>query len=168
MKIGNLEIKNRFVRSATYEAMAHEGHVTDKHVELYKNLAEGGAGLIITGYAYVQKSGMAFGEMMGVNDDELISGLRRIADIVHKHDKDCKIALQIVHCGRQSRPLENTLAPSDSFLLRVNLLFKNCAVILLQDKIISQTLYKSFADTEYPRNTVRKAGWGCPCGDPYY
>ena len=54
MKIGNLEIKNRFVRSATYEGMAHEGHVTDKHVELYKNLAEGGVGLIITGYSYVQ------------------------------------------------------------------------------------------------------------------
>jgi len=112
MKIGNLEIKNRFVRSATYEGMAHEGIVTDKHVELYKNLAEGGVGLIITGYAYVQKSGMAFEEMMGADNDELISDLRRIADIVHGHSKDCKIALQIAHCGRQSRALENTLAPS--------------------------------------------------------
>ena len=113
MKIGNLEIKNRFVRSATYEGMAtEEGHVTDKHVELYKNLAEGGVGLIITGYTYVQKSGIAFAEKMGIHNDELISGLRRIADIVHEHSEDCKIALQLVHCGRQSRPLKNTLAPS--------------------------------------------------------
>ena len=112
MKIGNLEIKNRFVRSATYEGMAHEGHVTDKHVELYKNLAEGGVGLIITGYTYVQKSGIAFTEKMGIHNDELISGLLRIADIVHEHSEDCKIALQLVHCGRQSRPLKNTLAPS--------------------------------------------------------
>jgi len=112
MKIGNLEIKNRFVRSATYEGMAHEGHVTDKHVELYKNLAEGGVGLIITGYTYVQKSGIAFAEKMGIHNDELISGLLRIADIVHEHSEDCKIALQLVHCGRQSRPLKNTLAPS--------------------------------------------------------
>jgi 2,4-dienoyl-CoA reductase-like NADH-dependent reductase (Old Yellow Enzyme family) len=112
MKIGNLKIKNRFVRSATYEGMAHEGHVTDKHVELYKDLAEGGVGLIITGYTYVQKSGIAFAEKMGIHNDELISGLRRIADIVHEHSEDCKIALQLVHCGRQSRPLKNTLAPS--------------------------------------------------------
>ncbi len=113
MNIGNLVIKNRFVRSATYEGMAtEEGHVTDKLVELYKNLALGGVGLIITGYAYVQKSGMAFDTQMGVYSDDLISGLHKIADVVHKNSPDCKIALQIVHCGRQSRHLQNTLAPS--------------------------------------------------------
>ena len=112
MNIGKLEIKNRFVRSATYEGMAHEGHVTDKHVELYKNLAEGGVGLIITGYAYVQKSGIAFEEMTGIYDDDLIPGLRKIADIVHEHGDGCKVVKQIVHCGRQSRYLKNTLAPS--------------------------------------------------------
>ncbi len=112
-KIGNLEIKNRFVRSATYEGMAtEEGHVTDKLVELYKKLAEGGVGLIITGYAYVQQSGIAFDTQMGVYNDDLIPGLSKIADIVHKYSQDCKIALQIVHCGRQSRHLEKTLAPS--------------------------------------------------------
>lgn len=53
-KIGSIEIKNRFVRSATFEGMAtEEGYVTDKQVELYKALAKGGVGLIITGYAYV-------------------------------------------------------------------------------------------------------------------
>ena len=58
-KIGNLEIKNRFVRSATYEGMAtEEGYVTEKLIELYKKLAEGGVGLILTGYTYVQKSGI--------------------------------------------------------------------------------------------------------------
>ena len=53
-KIGSIEIKNRFIRSATFERMATEdGYVTDKHIKLYKELAEGGVGLIITGYAYV-------------------------------------------------------------------------------------------------------------------
>ena len=113
MNIGKLEIKNRFIRSATYEGMAtEEGHVTDNLVELYKNLAEGGVGLIITGYAYIQLSGIAFDTQLGVYNDDLIPGLSKIADIVHKHSQDCKIALQIVHCGRQSRHLKNTLAPS--------------------------------------------------------
>ena len=53
-KIGSIEIKNRFVRSATFEGMAtEEGYVTDQHIELYKTLAKGGVGLIITGLSYV-------------------------------------------------------------------------------------------------------------------
>ncbi len=112
-KIGNLEIKNRFVRSATFEGMAtEEGYVTEKLINLYKELAEGGVGLIITGYSYVQKSGKAFDNQTGVDDDDLIPGLSKIANIVHENSQDCKIALQIAHSGRQSRHLENTLAPS--------------------------------------------------------
>ncbi len=112
-KIGQLNIKNRFIRSATYEGMAtEEGQVTDKHVTLYKNLAEGGVGLIITGYAYVQRSGIAFDKQLGAYNDDLIHGLSKIADIIHKYGDDCKVVLQLVHCGRQSRHLEIRLAPS--------------------------------------------------------
>ncbi|GAH82279.1 unnamed protein product, partial [marine sediment metagenome] len=54
-KIGKIEIKNRFVRSATYEhAASEDGSVTDELILLYKTLAEGGVGLIITGLSYVQ------------------------------------------------------------------------------------------------------------------
>jgi 2,4-dienoyl-CoA reductase-like NADH-dependent reductase (Old Yellow Enzyme family) len=112
-KIGSIEIKNRFVRSATFEGMATEdGYVTDKHIKLYKELAEGGVGLIITGYAYIQESGKAFDKQSGVSRDDFIPGLSRIAEIVHKNGDDCKVALQIAHCGHQSRFLENTIAPS--------------------------------------------------------
>jgi len=112
-KIGTIEIKNRFVRSATFEGMASEdGYVTEKHLELYKNLAKGGVGLIITGYAYILESGRAFDKQTGASKDEFIPGLSKIAEIVHKNGKDCKVALQIAHCGRQSRILENTIAPS--------------------------------------------------------
>ena len=57
-EIGGMIVKNRLVRSATYEHMASEGgRVTHKLVKLYRTLAEGGVGLIITGAAYVQLSG---------------------------------------------------------------------------------------------------------------
>jgi len=112
-KIGSLEIKNRFIRSATFEGMATEdGYVTDKHIKLYKKLAEGGVGLIITGYAYVQESGKAFEKQTGVSRDDYIPGLSRIAETVHINGENCKVALQIAHCGHQSRLLENTIAPS--------------------------------------------------------
>jgi 2,4-dienoyl-CoA reductase-like NADH-dependent reductase (Old Yellow Enzyme family) len=112
-KIGSMEIKNRFVRSATFEGMATEdGYITDKHITLYKGLAEGGVGLIITGHAYVHENGKAFDKQTGVSDDKYINGLRKIAEVVHNNSKNCKVALQISHCGRQSRCLKNTIAPS--------------------------------------------------------
>jgi 2,4-dienoyl-CoA reductase-like NADH-dependent reductase (Old Yellow Enzyme family) len=112
-KIGSIEIKNRFVRSATFEGMATEdGYITEKHLELYKNLAKGGVGLIITGYTYVQENGRAFDKQTGISKDEFIPGLSKIAEIIHKNGDECKIAMQIAHCGRQSRALEHTIAPS--------------------------------------------------------
>lgn len=112
-KIGSIEIKNRFVRSATFEGMATEdGYITDKHIKLYKELAKGGVGLIITGHAYVHESGIAFDKQTGVSSDKFVDGLRKIAKAVHKSGLNCKIALQISHCGRQSRYLENIIAPS--------------------------------------------------------
>ena len=112
-KIGSIEIKNRFVRSATFEGMATEdGYITEKHIELYKNLAKGGVGLIITGYAYVQENGRAFDKQTGVSKDDFIPGLSKVAEVIHNNGDGCKVALQIAHCGRQSRILENTIAPS--------------------------------------------------------
>jgi 2,4-dienoyl-CoA reductase-like NADH-dependent reductase (Old Yellow Enzyme family) len=112
-KIGSMEIKNRFVRSATFEGMATEdGCVTDKHVTLYENLAKGGAELIVTGYVYVQESGKSFEKQAGVSNDNFIPGLSKIAETIHENGENCKVALQVAHCGRQSRLLENTIAPS--------------------------------------------------------
>ena len=112
-KIGKLEIKNRFVRSATYEGMAtEEGEITDRLVDFYKTLSEGGTGLIITSYSFVQQSGKANNKQIGVNKDDLIPGLQRLADIVHKNGDGCKVALQLVHAGRQSHAVKETIAPS--------------------------------------------------------
>ena len=49
-RIGDLEIKNRFMRSATWDATADvSGAVTDASTELYRVLGKGHIGLIITG-----------------------------------------------------------------------------------------------------------------------
>jgi len=115
-KIGEMLIKNRFVRSATYEGMASEdGKVTDRLVELYKHLAQGGVGLIITGYTYVQPIGKGAPYMTGIDRDDLIPGLRRVANAVHEYDDECKIAVQLTHCGRQTPLIETPLAPSAVF-----------------------------------------------------
>jgi 2,4-dienoyl-CoA reductase-like NADH-dependent reductase (Old Yellow Enzyme family) len=101
MKIRDMEVKNRFVRSATYESMAKEtGEVTDELVNLYRHLAAGEVGLIITGYTFIHRLGRAFQYQAGIHSDEMIPGLKRMVDAVHREEG--KILFQISHAGRQT------------------------------------------------------------------
>jgi len=103
VRIGSLEVPNRFVRSATHDYMADDdGFVTGRQVELYRRLAEGEVGLIISGHAHVQPSGKASPKQMAVFDDRFIEGLALIAAAVHAHPS--KVVLQIAHAGRQTKP----------------------------------------------------------------
>jgi 2,4-dienoyl-CoA reductase-like NADH-dependent reductase (Old Yellow Enzyme family) len=114
MKIGNVEIPNRFVNSATYEAMANEtGEVSDELVKRYERLAKGGVGLCVSGMMYVHPSGRGYKNQIGIHHDSMIPGLRKLADAVHKEGG--KIAFQIAHCGRQTKKSmigQTPLAPS--------------------------------------------------------
>ena len=99
-KIGNLEIKNRFIRSATGERLAAaDGRVTDALVSCYAELAQGGVGLIVTGIAFVHESGRSGYQMPGLHKDEMIPGWKKLIDQAHAHG--AKIAPQLFHCGRQ-------------------------------------------------------------------
>jgi 2,4-dienoyl-CoA reductase-like NADH-dependent reductase (Old Yellow Enzyme family) len=100
-KIGNMEVKNRFVRSATCESMATEkGEVTDKLINTISTLAKGEVGLILLGYAYIHPLGQSFKYQTGIYSDDLIPGLKKLVDAVHKDGG--KIAFQIAHTGMQT------------------------------------------------------------------
>ncbi|MCX6571120.1 MAG: NADH:flavin oxidoreductase [Candidatus Aminicenantes bacterium] len=102
VKIGPITIPNRFARSATHDFMADdEGNVTDANIELYRRLAEGEVGLIITGHAHVQPSGKASPRQTAVFDDRFVEGLARIPEIVHRFPS--RVFLQIAHAGRQTK-----------------------------------------------------------------
>ena len=101
--IGRLAVANRFVRSATAEFMAEDGGtVTPRLVELYRRLAEGEVGLIISGHAYVKPEGKAGPRQTAVFDDRFIPGLSRIAAAVHAFPS--RVFLQLAHAGRQTKP----------------------------------------------------------------
>ena len=56
----NITLPNRFVRSATWEGRANDdGSCTHGLINMMRQLARGGVGLIITGHAYVRKEGQA-------------------------------------------------------------------------------------------------------------
>ena len=101
MKIGEMELQNRFVRSATIENMAKEtGEVTDELVSLYRTLAKGKVGLIIPGYMYIHPLGRAYRYQTGIYDDKMVPGLRRVVNVIH--EEGSKVAFQIVHAGMQT------------------------------------------------------------------
>ena len=103
IRIGSVAVPNRFVRSATHDYMAtDEGHVTDAEVDLYRGLAEGEVGLIITGHSFVQPSGKASPRQMAVHDDRFVEGLSRIPAAVRRTPS--RVFLQIAHAGRQTKP----------------------------------------------------------------
>jgi 2,4-dienoyl-CoA reductase-like NADH-dependent reductase (Old Yellow Enzyme family) len=111
--IGSLALPNRLVRSATAERMADaDGRPKPELEALYRELARGGVGLIITGHMYVHPSGRAHPEMTGIYSDELISGLAGLADAVHQEGG--RIAVQINHGGVSCSPkaVPETIAPS--------------------------------------------------------
>lgn len=102
IKIGPMTIKNRFVRSATHDFMAEEdGSVSKRQLELYRQLAEGNIGLIITGHAYVLPSGKASPRQIAIYDDKFIPGLKELTKIVHQ--SGARIILQLSHAGRQTK-----------------------------------------------------------------
>jgi 2,4-dienoyl-CoA reductase-like NADH-dependent reductase (Old Yellow Enzyme family) len=101
-RIGQLEIKNRLVRSSTFEQAATEkGEVSDALIGLHCNLAKGGVGLILTGIAWVYTKMAAPPMIMRADNDSFIAGMKRLTSSIHKAVTDCKIILQLHHPGRQ-------------------------------------------------------------------
>lgn len=84
--LGTLELKNRIIRSATWEGLADEkGNVTEKLLTVYKELAEGGAGAIITGYTSVTDDDCYIEAAMRLSNDDLIDSHKKLTEICHEH-----------------------------------------------------------------------------------
>ncbi len=115
VRIGNLELPNRFVRSATWEGMCdQDGRPTKRLAQLYRNLARGGVGLIITGYTVVHPRGRQMTGALGACYDSQISVLGDLVDDVHRVEG--KLMAQLFHAGAQTslRTIgETPLGPSE-------------------------------------------------------
>jgi 2,4-dienoyl-CoA reductase-like NADH-dependent reductase (Old Yellow Enzyme family) len=108
--INDMVLKNRFVRSATWEGLAREdGFSTPKLVEVAGRLARGGVGLIISGHAYVSREGQAGPWQLGAYSDECIRGLAEMTETVHALGG--KVALQLAHAGSRAASSLSKLEP---------------------------------------------------------
>lgn len=115
VSIGPISARNRIIRSATWLGLAGPGgEVTDELVARYGEIAEGGAGTVVTGYAYVSLEGRQMPRMLGASDDAHVPGLGRLARAIR--GAGAVAALQLVHAGGQTRSAwiggRDPLAPS--------------------------------------------------------
>lgn len=94
--IGNLKVKNHFIRSATMEGKAAEdGSPTEAIAQMYVNLAKGGVGTIITSYTYISDYEQPQRYELGIYKDEMIPAYRTLTERVH--EAGSKIIMQLVH-----------------------------------------------------------------------
>lgn len=98
MAIGSMNMKNRIFRGALWEELADEkGHLTPELIEIYEQLAKGGAATLITGYAFVCEEEQPNPRMMGIYNDSFIDEYRDFTNRIHAHGAN--IVMQIVYGG---------------------------------------------------------------------
>jgi 2,4-dienoyl-CoA reductase-like NADH-dependent reductase (Old Yellow Enzyme family)/thioredoxin reductase len=114
IKIGSMEVKNRFVVPPMGSNYANpDGSVSQQLIDYHIARAKGGFGLIIVEVTAIEPAGKAIPFEPGLWSDEFIPGWKRLVDEVHKYG--AKIAVQLHHAGRQtSKDIigEQPVAPS--------------------------------------------------------
>ncbi len=96
-----VKLKNRFVRSGTWEQMASvDGRLTERLYSVYENLAKGQVGLIITSYTFVTRDEQPNLGMLGIYDDRGHDDYRALTEMVHGHGS--AIVMQLVYGGTQT------------------------------------------------------------------
>jgi 2,4-dienoyl-CoA reductase-like NADH-dependent reductase (Old Yellow Enzyme family) len=94
-QIGQMVLKNRFVRAAIGEKTS-DGQVNENILKLYKELALGGTGTLITGFTLVDEAEKNF-PMLAFYNNSFHEGHKALTDVVHENGAN--IILQLVYVG---------------------------------------------------------------------
>lgn len=99
--INGMTLRNRLIRSATWEGMCEQdGRPTEKLINCYRDLAQGGIGLIVSGYTFVRPDGKGFPGKMGIHTDDFAKEYQNLTITVH--NAGGKVAIQLVHAGGET------------------------------------------------------------------
>lgn len=112
---GNIYTRNRFVRAATWMSACDDetGRVSSLSVSYHIQAASGGAGTVISEFAYISPEGKTNAKQWGIENDGAVSDVEEIAAGVHASGS--KFVVQICHSGGATRTTSETaqaLGPS--------------------------------------------------------
>ncbi len=114
-RLGPVQLRNRVIKSATYEGRNDKSLVTDSLIDFHRTIAAGGVGMTTVAYCAVSPEGRTERKQLYWRD-EALPGLRRLTDAVHA--EGAAVSAQIGHAGPVANAKSNrlpSLAPSRSF-----------------------------------------------------
>lgn len=101
LTVRGLTLKNRIVfPPCVTNFAAEDGSVTERSRAHYRARARGGAALVTVEASYVTRAGKTFACALGIDDDRLVPGLRRLAEAIHSGG--ALAAIQLWHAGRRA------------------------------------------------------------------
>ncbi len=111
LTLKDLTLKNRVILPPmAYVKGDLESRVTDELCAYYEEKAATGLlGLIVTEHCFVSPEGQASERQLSAAKDSDISGLRRIAEVIHRHD--VPVIAQINHAGGAAKRSVTHLEP---------------------------------------------------------
>lgn len=98
-KIGPLELRNRTIRSAAFEAMCPGQKPSKELLDYHTAVARGGIGMTTVAYAAVCRSGLSFESQLWMRE-EIVPELKELTDSIHA--EGAKASIQLGHCGNMS------------------------------------------------------------------
>lgn len=106
---GGITFRNRFLRSATWLAGCEHvsGAMTDALASRYTELAAGGIGGIISGYANISPDGRAQVRQMNLDTDERVADVRKLSGAVQP--RGARLIVQVAYGGAVSNPAASRL-----------------------------------------------------------
>lgn len=108
--IGKLKIKNRLISAPCEKNYANlDGSVNKKYIDYTVERAKGGVGLILPESIYIHPRGRNHLPQLGIYDDKLIPGFKKLTTAVQRHG--CKIGAEIQFGGRQTSSRITGLRP---------------------------------------------------------
>jgi len=111
-KIGEMEVKNRFILAPMFVCSADlDGFVTQRTIDYYAERARGGVGLAIVEYSYIDdKASKSVFRQIAISRDEFIPGLSKLSRAIKENG--ARAGIQICHTGGCRMTLEPSLSPS--------------------------------------------------------
>jgi 2,4-dienoyl-CoA reductase-like NADH-dependent reductase (Old Yellow Enzyme family) len=102
-RLAGLELRNRVIKSATFEGMSPGGVPSEALVEHHAALARGGVGMTTLAYVAVAPHGRTFADQL-VMSEALVEQLRPLTAAVH--EAGAAASIQLAHCGGFSKDLD--------------------------------------------------------------
>ena len=129
-KLGQLELRNRIIKAATYEGRAPNGIPGEAYLNFHKPIADGGIGLTTLAYCAVEADGRINHNMMYMGE-HIRKELTHVIDTLHL--TGAKVSGQMGHCGGFSgnKKLQRKRPLGPSFKINSLPLFVSFEIVLI-------------------------------------